>query len=146
LWCPLTQDALVAQYGYLDLYTAVGGHYPGDLWANSLYRNEGHKNHWLGIDLGEGAIGAWLRLRADDHLGVVEIGSGPGFGSTNDLRAEIGLGARTRIDSLEIRWPDGAIERHTDLDQFHRFAENMIRIAMINITLAIRVKLQLNRF
>ncbi len=87
----------------------------------SLYRNEGHKNHWLGIDLGEGAIGAWLRLRADDHLGVVEIGSGPGFGSTNDLRAEIGLGARTRIDSLEIRWPDGAIERHTDLDQFHRF-------------------------
>ena len=67
-------------------------------------------------------------------------------GSTNDLRAEIGLGARTRIDSLEICWPDGAIERHTDVDQFHRFAENMIRIAMIKITLAIRVKLQLNRF
>ena len=28
--------------GDLDLYTAVGGHYPGDLWPNSLYRNEGH--------------------------------------------------------------------------------------------------------
>ena len=67
-------------------------------------------------------------------------------GSTNDLRAEIGLGAHPRIDSLEIRWPDGAIELHTDLDQFHHFAENMIRIAMIKITLAKRVKLQLNRF
>ena len=93
--------------------------------GHTLYRNEGHKNHWLGIDLGDGAMGP---------------------GSTNDLRAEIDLGARTRIDSLEIRWPDGAIERHTDLDQFHRFTENMIRIAMIKITLAKRVTLQLNRF
>jgi tetratricopeptide (TPR) repeat protein len=113
------------QDGDLDLYTAVGGHYPGDLWANSLYRNEGHINHWLGIDLGAAAIGARLRLRAQDLLSVVEVNSGPGFGSTNSLSAEIGLGARSRIDTLEIRWPDGAIEYHTDLeiDQFHHFAE-----------------------
>ena len=114
------------QDGDLDLYTAVGGHYPGDLWANSLYRNEGHQNHWLGIDLGEDrAIGARLRLRAGDHVGVVEIGSGPGFGSTNDLPAEFGLGRRARIDSLEIRWPDGTVEHRTalDVDRFHRFAE-----------------------
>ena len=65
--------------GDLDLYTAVGGHYPGDLWANSLYRNEGHHNHFLGVDLGPQAIGAQLRLRAQDLLGVVEISSGPGF-------------------------------------------------------------------
>ncbi len=114
---------MVAQYGYLDLYTAVGGHYPGDLWPNSLYRNEGHRNHWLGVDLGPGAIGARLRLRAGDLLGLVEVSSGPGFGSTNSLPAEIGLGYHTRIDTLEIRWPDGTIERHTDLDtdRFHRF-------------------------
>jgi hypothetical protein len=95
------------------------------LWANSLYRNEGHINHWLGIDLGAAAIGARLRLRAQDLLSVVEVNSGPGFGSTNSLSAEIGLGARSRIDTLEIRWPDGAIEYHTDLeiDQFHHFAE-----------------------
>ena len=114
------------QDGDLDLYTAVGGHYPGDLWANSLYRNEGHQNHWLGIDLGEGrAIGTHLRLRAGDHIGVVEISSGPGFGSTNDLPAEFGLGHHTRIDSLEIRWPDGTVEYRTDLevDRLHRFAE-----------------------
>ena len=59
--------------GDLDLYTAVGGHYPGDLWPN------GHRNHFLGVDLGPQAIGAQLRLRAQDLLGVVEISSGPGF-------------------------------------------------------------------
>jgi hypothetical protein len=113
------------QDGDLDLYTAVGGHYPGDLWPNSLYRNEGHQNHWLGVDLGAGAIGARLRLRAGNLLGVVEVSSGPGFGSTNSLPAEIGLGSHTRVDTLEIRWPDGAIERHTDLDtdRFHHFVE-----------------------
>ena len=113
------------QDGDLDLYTAVGGHYPGDLWANSLYRNEGHQNHWLGVDLGAAAIGARLRLRAQDLLGVVEVSSGPGFGSSNSLPAEIGLGTRTHVDSLEIRWPNGAVEFHSNLqiDQFHRFAK-----------------------
>ena len=64
-------------------------------------------------------------MRAGDHVGVVEIGSGPGFGSTNDLPAEFGLGRRARIDSLEIRWPDGTVEHRTalDVDRFHRFAE-----------------------
>ena len=111
--------------GDLDLYTAVGGHYPGDLWANSLYRNEGHSNHFLGVDLGPQAIGAQLRLRAQDLLGVVEISSGPGFGSSNSLSPAIGLGARTRVDTLEIRWPTGAQQVYADLeiDRFHRFAE-----------------------
>ena len=112
--------------GDLDLYTAVGGHYPGDLWANSLYRNEGHANHWLGVDLGEGAIGARLRLRAEDLIVIVEISSGPGFGSTNSLPAELGLGWRTRIDTLEIRWSDGTTQFHTglEIDRFHRFAKD----------------------
>ena len=109
--------------GDLDLYTAVGGHYPGDLWANSLYRNEGHSNHFLGVDLGPQAIGAQLRLRAQDLLGVVDISSGPGFGSSNSLSPAIGLGARTRVDTLEIRWPNGAqqVYANLEIDRFHRF-------------------------
>ena len=111
--------------GDLDLYTAVGGHYPGDLWPNSLYRNEGHHNHFLGVDLGPQAIGAQLRLRAQDLLGVVEISSGPGFGSSNSLSPALGLGTRTRVDTLEIRWPTGVQQVYADLeiDRFHRFAE-----------------------
>ena len=111
--------------GDLDLYTAVGGHYPGDLWANSLYRNEGHSNHFLGVDLGPQAIGAQLRWRAQELLGVAEISSGPGFGSSNSLAPALGLGAHTRVDTLEIRWPTGAQQVHTDLeiDRFHRFVE-----------------------
>ena len=125
MWCPSTQHALVAQDGDLGLYTAVGGHYRAICGSIASTATRATKTTGSGSTSVKGP-------------------SAPG--STNDLRAEIGLGARTRIDSLEIRWPDGAIERHTDLDQFHRFAENMIRIAMIKITLAIRVKLQLNRF
>ena len=77
------------------------------------------------MDLGPRAIGAQLRLRAQDLLGVAEVSSGPGFGSSNSLAPALGLGGRTRVDTLEIRWSSGVQQVHADLeiDRFHRFVE-----------------------
>ena len=52
--------------GDLDLYAAIGGHYPGDLWPNSLYRNEGSGAHWLAVGAGREAIEPQRRRRAGD--------------------------------------------------------------------------------
>ena len=116
--------------GDLDIYAGVGGHYPGDLWHNSLYRNEGHDNHWLvvrvrGTTSNKSAVGTRLRIRAGDLLQDAEISSGNGFACTNSLPMEFGLGSRTRVDELEIRWPSGKTEKHRDLgiDQVLCFIE-----------------------
>ena len=34
------------QDGDLDLYVGLGGHYPGDVWPNSLYQNRGILERW----------------------------------------------------------------------------------------------------
>ena len=106
--------------GDLDIYAGVGGHYPGDLWHNSLYRNEGHDNHWLVVEVRSSpnryAVGTRLRIRAGDLVQDAEISTGNGFGCTNSFPMEFGLGHRTRVDALEIRWPSGRTETHRDLD------------------------------
>jgi hypothetical protein len=117
--------------GDLDLYAGIGGHYPGDLWANSLYRNEGHANHWLvvkvqGRNSNHSAIGTRVRVRSGDRVQEAEISSGFGFGSSNSLALEFGLGARTQVDELEIFWPSGKTEKHQrlDADQVLHFIES----------------------
>ena len=40
-----------------------------------------------------------------------EVMAGEGFGSTNPTRLNFGLGGRSSVDSLKIRWPDGSRER-----------------------------------
>jgi hypothetical protein len=44
-----------------------------------------------------------LRQRAD-------VVSGASYASQNDLKLHFGLGSATRIDKLEVKWPDGALE------------------------------------
>jgi len=41
------------------------------------------------------------------------------------LRVHFGLGAVTKIDSLEIRWPSGAVEtlKNLDADKFYSVLE-----------------------
>ncbi len=103
--------------GDLDLYVGDGGHYPGDLWPNRLFRNDGHQNHWLGVSLegtapsNRSAIGAQLVLRAGDLVQAIQVSSGDGFGCTNSLGAEFGLGTRTKVDGLEVRWPSGKAQQ-----------------------------------
>jgi enediyne biosynthesis protein E4 len=54
-----------------------------------------------------------------------EIHSGGSYISQNDLRVHFGLGTATKIDSLEVRWPSGAVDTMRDLaaDQFYGVLE-----------------------
>jgi len=98
--------------GEIDLYASANG------GRNRLYRNDyttGH--HWLGIDLIGGAsnrsaIGARVRVVGGGLSQIREIGGGDGFSSQGSLTAEFGLGAATAADTVVIRWPSGAVDRH----------------------------------
>jgi enediyne biosynthesis protein E4 len=79
-------------------------------------------NHWLGIHLvgkkaNPDAIGAKLTWQAGDLIrSRLKVGGGS-YLSSHDPRVVLGIGKRTKIDRLQIRWPQpsGRIETFTDL-------------------------------
>jgi hypothetical protein len=86
-----------------------------------LYRNGGAAgNHWVKLKLvgtrsNRDAVGARVRLRAGTFTSVDQVRGGGGYCSSHDLRLHFGLGSRTKVDEVEIRWPSGAVDRLTDL-------------------------------
>lgn len=74
--------------------------------------------HWLGLRL----IGDVSKKSPRDAIGSTayvttgavrqrqDVVSGAVFCSQNDMTLHFGLGAATKIDKLEIKWPDGSVE------------------------------------
>jgi len=83
----------------------------------TLLRNvSGTGNHWVGLKLVGGprsprdAIGTTVYLTAAGVRQRADVISGGSFASSSDSRVHFGLGAGTKIDNLEIHWPDGLVE------------------------------------
>jgi hypothetical protein len=97
-----------------DVLLNSGGAVPGDRYEDSLYQNPGAAGNWLSLRLvgtksNRAAVGAKILVRlpqpvAGSALRFREVSSGGSFGS-NSFVQHIGLGAATRIASLEITWP-----------------------------------------
>jgi enediyne biosynthesis protein E4 len=56
------------------------------------------------------AIGARIKVKVGGRTLVDEVRSGSSFISNSDMRVHFGLGAATKIDSVEVRWPSGVVE------------------------------------
>lgn len=82
--------------------------------APTLLRNDTPaKNHWLDLQLrgtrsNRDGIGTRLKVVAGDLTLVDEVHSGRGYQSHFGSRLHFGLGARTRVDRVEVRWLGGA--------------------------------------
>jgi hypothetical protein len=78
-----------------------------------ILRNNGTKNHWLGLALvgpkgNRQALGA--RIVVIDSAGgrqVFDVTTAGSYLSSNDPRVVAGLGTKTGVRSVEVRWPDG---------------------------------------
>ena len=106
--------------GDVDIYVPVGGAFIGDQWHNLFYRNRGTGNNYLtlklvGVKSNRDGIGAKVTLYIGDDVIYREVSGGCGFGSTNSLALEIGLGEHTKVDTLEIVWPSGQVDTHRNL-------------------------------
>jgi hypothetical protein len=103
--------------GAVDVLVAVN-----DAAPVLLRNNIGNQNHWLGVKLvgkksNPDAIGARITYQAADlKRSRTKVGGGS-FLSAHDPRTVVGIGKRTKIDWLEIKWPQpsGAIERFSEL-------------------------------
>ena len=87
-----------------------------------LQNHAGRENHWLGVKLvgkkaNIDAVGARVNYQAGDlKRSRMKVGGGS-FLSSHDPRMVLGLGNRTKLDWLEIKWPQpsGLVQRLTDL-------------------------------
>ena len=82
-------------------------------------------NHWVTIKTvghrsNRDGIGARLKLTAGDLVQYSSVRSGESYLSGNDSRVHFGLGPKSKIDELEIRWPNGLVEKlpAVPLDRF----------------------------
>jgi tetratricopeptide (TPR) repeat protein len=110
--------------GDLDVFIVMGGAYPGDAFPNAVFENPGFGNHWLKVSLvGEisNRFGVGARIRADieedgEQRSIYRwINSGGTFGA-NPLRAHIGMGRATKVNTLEVYWPTSDItQTFTDI-------------------------------
>jgi hypothetical protein len=85
-----------------------------------LLRNEGTKNHWLGISLvgsksNRNGIGARVSvIDASGRKQIFDANTAGSYLSGNDPRILAGLGTATGVRSIEVRWPSGRIQAVTN--------------------------------
>ena len=85
-----------------------------------VLRNDTRCGHWITLSLipsggNPDALGASVQLEAAGRKQRSVVHGGVSFLSQNDRRVHFGLGAATRIDRLEIVWPDGQQQILNDL-------------------------------
>jgi enediyne biosynthesis protein E4 len=104
------------------------------------FRNQGPAGHFITFKL-EGtapgsnrdAVGARVTLTAGGRRQVVSRIGGGSFLSASDDRLHFGLGEMTSFEEVEVRWPSGAVDRHTGLavDTAHRLKEGQTRASAL---------------
>jgi hypothetical protein len=103
--------------GALDVLVSINGGAP-----MLLKNHAGSRNNWLGLKLvgkkaNPDAIGARITYQAGDlHANRIKVGGGS-YLSSHDPRVVLGIGQRSKIDWLEVKWPapSNLMERLTDL-------------------------------
>ena len=80
----------------------------------TILRNDSpSKGHWLqvglrGVKTNRDGIGAHVKVVAGDLTLIDEVHSGRGYQSHYGTRLHFGLGAREKVDRIEVRWIGGA--------------------------------------
>jgi hypothetical protein len=92
-------------------------HEPPDLYRLDLREPRNWiKLRLIGVTSNRNAIGARVRVTAAGVTQVDEVRGGGSYYSQNDLRPNFGLGTATKVDRIEVRWPNGLEEAWTNLE------------------------------
>ena len=121
--------------GDQDILEEMGGWFESDMAPHVLFRNPGHGHHWITLRLegrrsNRSAIGARIKVRLMTARGGRDVyltaGTGGSFGG-NSLQQEIGLGAATGIEAIQVTWPATGEEqmfRDVAMDRVYRVVES----------------------
>jgi hypothetical protein len=101
--------------GDLDILVSNNGQPP------QLLRNDGgNSNHWLqllliGTRSNRDAVGARVKVTAGDLVLYEQRKGGMSYQSAQDPRLHFGLGHRSVVDQIEIKWPSGELTKLANL-------------------------------
>jgi hypothetical protein len=116
-----------------------------------LLKNSGIPGrHWVSFELAgvtsnRMALNAKVRIVAGGVTQTDEIHSGGSYLSQNDTRVHFGLGSVNKVDSVEIRWPSGKVDKVSNLaaDKYYYVLEGQglvtadkVRPSRANVKLA----------
>jgi len=93
-----------------------------------VYRNRLEtENHWIGVRLveegnGISPVGAAISVYTAEQTHVGRIATGETVLGQHPTTRHFGLGSSTRVESIEVRWPNGTtrIVREPEIDRYHR--------------------------
>jgi len=85
-----------------------------------LHNETATSNHWITLKLvghqsNRDAIGAEVRVKSAAGLQIATVSTGGSYLSSSDKRVHFGLGADTKIASIEIHWPSGIVQTLHDV-------------------------------
>ncbi len=130
--------------GDQDILEEMGGWYESDVAPHVLFKNPGHGNRFITLRLegrrsNRSAIGARIKVRVRTARGARDIhvtcGWGGSFGGSS-LQQEIGLGAATAIEAIEVKWPaTGEVQvfREVAPDRVYRIVEGDPVLAPVQV-------------
>jgi enediyne biosynthesis protein E4 len=86
--------------------------------ATLLRNNVGERRNWLAIELrgtesNRDAVGATVIVEAGGQRFTRLVSAGSGFASQQSARLYFGLGDKTQVDAVTVRWPRGGVEKFT---------------------------------
>jgi hypothetical protein len=90
--------------------------------AAELLRNDGgNANHWLQVHLigtasNRDGVGARVKVVAGDLVQYDQRKGGLSYQSAHDPRLHFGLGIRTQVDRIEVRWPSGKSDKIENIE------------------------------
>jgi hypothetical protein len=82
-----------------------------------LLRNDGGNSQnsilikTVGAKSNRSGVGARVKIVSGDLTQIDEVRSGDSYISQSDLRLHFGLGNRTKVDLIEVRWPSGNVDK-----------------------------------
>jgi hypothetical protein len=99
--------------------------------AALVLRNSGAKNHWLGLALAGAKgnrLGLGARVVVTDSGGgrqVFDVTAAGSYLSSNDTRLIVGLGSKSGVRTVEVRWPGGRSQTINSpaVDTYHTVRE-----------------------
>lgn len=101
--------------------------------ATLLRNNVGERRNWLAVELrgtesNRDAVGASVTLEAGGEKFTRLVSAGSGFASQQSARLYFGLGEKTVVDAMTVRWPNGRIQKFSKDQNQTIAARHLIRI------------------